>query len=443
LNPKLVASCAALKLLELGISVSLLFFGRDKQEFKSDFMRMSKYFILATLSIFVLNCNPDDVNGPSGGDFSAVQLNLNDALNIVELNNNNLLVYGKGLTGDNTARLETLVLNNNGDQISISPLDDSLTYLNGFGVFMAKNQENEVFLAAEAYPNMGFSLIKFDPNGNEIFKKNITNLDYPNRYRSPELVVAQDGNLVVSGFVQDTQSGFKPIIYLVKMSNIGEVLWQKYFQDLDDESIITNRLIQTDDGGFLILGNNENVRLIVIKTTSNGDEEWRQKIGDNIDKLNAFGLVEVDNENYVICGSRSEKIGVTPEGLPILADAILELTKLDKNGTVYWQTVWEGKGGKTIPYSMIKSSDDRLVVSGRTFNLEDESDSDPFILKVDLNGNIIWDLIDGGSKGESSNQVIETKDGSYIIVGSSLSFSDDSKAKGFIRKIDENGNIIF
>ena len=66
-------------------------------------------------------------------------------------------------------------------------------------------------------------------------------------------------------------------------------------------------------------------------------------------------------------------------------------------------------------------------------------DNDIFITKLDGSGNIVWSNLYGGSGNDQANSIEKTSDGSFIICGSTSSFSGTFDP--FIIKINQAGLI--
>jgi hypothetical protein len=64
------------------------------------------------------------------------------------------------------------------------------------------------------------------------------------------------------------------------------------------------------------------------------------------------------------------------------------------------------------------------------------------MLNIDKEGNEIWDTTFGGGDNETANKIIQTKDGGYIIAGSTYSFAYASQDFWLI-KTDKEGNEVW
>ena len=70
--------------------------------------------------------------------------------------------------------------------------------------------------------------------------------------------------------------------------------------------------------------------------------------------------------------------------------------KLDANGNVTWQKTYGGSSGDDCAHSIQQTSDGGFIVAGATSSYGAGS-FDYWVLKLDANGNIIWQKTYGGS----------------------------------------------
>ena len=84
---------------------------------------------------------------------------------------------------------------------------------------------------------------------------------------------------------------------------------------------------------------------------------------------------------------------------------------------------------------LIKTSDNNLLIAGI-------EGSDAMLMKVDLNGDLLWSKSYGGDNTELFYSVIEDN-GFYYMCGSSTSYTVDSISDVFVVKTDLSGNIVW
>jgi hypothetical protein len=79
-----------------------------------------------------------------------------------------------------------------------------------------------------------------------------------------------------------------------------------------------------------------------------------------------------------------------------------------------------------------------LIVVGRTDSYSEDMNVN--IIKLDEQGNLIWDRTYGGNETEEATEIIETKDGGFLAVGSSDSYAENTNESDiWLLKINANG----
>lgn len=173
-------------------------------------------------------------------------------------------------------------------------------------------------------------------------------------------------------------------IFFVKTDNEGTVLWKK---KLMDDSLILKPITRpkTDwDGNFIFLSafidkmvDSINATFVVIKTDAECNEISRKLIkSDYFDS--GRDILPTKDSGYVILSM------------------ISGLTKLDKNMNKLWQKPLLGDT-LTRLFSMVENSDGDYICAGHTvkydkYGREDTTTSKGWVVKVDKNGNKVWDL---------------------------------------------------
>ena len=85
-----------------------------------------------------------------------------------------------------------------------------------------------------------------------------------------------------------------------------------------------------------------------------------------------------------------------------------------------------------------QTSDDGFIITGSTQS-KGAGKSDLWLLKLNNEGNIVWDKTFGGSNHDAGACVLETSDGGFMIVGRTQSFGNGGKDIWLI-KTDSEGN---
>jgi len=192
-----------------------------------------------------------------------------------------------------------------------------------------------------------------------------------------------------------------------------DTLWTRlYGNDGRDRA---NYVLPTEDNGFIVTGEafkteNNDSDLYLIKVDGNGVEEWRRFYGGDRDDVGE-SVVQISNDDFVVLG-RTESFGNGGKDFWLL--------KVSSEGEEEWNYTYGGSGSDHAAV-IRKTNDNGFVLVGRT-NSFGSGGSDVWLLKIDEQGNEIWNQTYGGSDGEYGYDVQQTTDGGYIITG----YSSDS-----------------
>jgi len=128
--------------------------------------------------------------------------------------------------------------------------------------------------------------------------------------------------------------------------------------------------------------------------------------------------------------------------------------KFDSNFNIIWNKYYGGSK-KDYAESIIEDSQGNFLILGESESINGDiqhnnGSYDVFLIKIDTNGNLIWNKNYGGSGYEGisqDNALIETNDGNFIFVGYTTSndFDISNNNGGYdvwIVKVDSSGNLI-
>ena len=133
----------------------------------------------------------------------------------------------------------------------------------------------------------------------------------------------------------------------------------------------------------------------------------------------AIGVVEANDGNYVFLGSTSSNDGDITD--KTTTDNDFWVLKVDKQGQKLWSKTYGGSESDKAT-GITKTSDGGFVLSGhsRSDNGDvggNEGFHDYWIVKIDSQGNIIWESNFGFSGSDQALSVIQTADGGYFASG--------------------------
>jgi hypothetical protein len=109
------------------------------------------------------------------------------------------------------------------------------------------------------------------------------------------------------------------------------------------------------------------------------------------------------------------------------------LTKLDNLGTPIWQLLYEAEG-LAGANNMQQTSDGGYIFAGEGVNL--------LAVKVDADGNVEWSK-NYGEGGHTLARVFITPDDDYLILGTTKLEDDGFHSNGRLVKVDQQGNVLW
>lgn len=288
-------------------------------------------------------------------------------------------------------------------------------------------------------------VIKLNSSGNIIWKKTLGG----SLYESPTSIKQTTDNGFIlcalsesnDGDVSGNHGNFSGVrdYWIVKLDSVGTISWQKPLGGTGDD--IPNSIIQTIDGGFIVAGNSDSndgdittthsdFACWVVKLDLNGNIVWQNLY---VNGSGSRAIVQTNDTGYLILGNSS---------------ANFYAIKIDSIGSSIWEKYYGGSGLEQA-MSVVKTVDGGfLFVGDADSNDGDVSGNhggqDFWVVKVDSLGNIIWQKCYGGSNGDNAFSIIQTIDGGYSIAGITSSIDGDiTNNHGmydyWIIKINNNG----
>jgi hypothetical protein len=187
----------------------------------------------------------------------------------------------------------------------------------------------------------------------------------------------------------------------------------------------------TSDGGSIIAGYTYSfgagqADVYLLKTDFEGNEQWSRAYGGPGWEY-GFAVSQTRDEGYVLAGYTTS-YGAGSKDVYLL--------KTDSQGNESWSKTFGGPG-LDVGRSVVETRDGDYVVAGSTESFG-VPESDVYVIKTDSQGNELWSKTFGGSGPDVGQSVIETNDGGYVVVGASGSF-DSGNQDVYLLKISPSG----
>ena len=252
-------------------------------------------------------------------------------------------------------------------------------------------------------------------------------------------LLSSDGGYVVAGFSYSsdgdvTSNHGGPDVWVTKLDGDGVLQWQISLGGAADDYV--NSILQTSDGGFLLLGstwsidgdmvdNHGQVDIWVAKLWGNGMVAWQQCLGGSgIDLPTA--ILETSDSRYLVTGT-TESMDGDVTGNHGYQD--VWLVELSMDGTMEWQRCLGGAYGEGAE-SVQRTWDGGYILSGWTDSYDGDVEGnhggrDIWVAKLFDNGTVLWQKCLGGGGYEDSSSILQTMDGGYLVLGQTNSTNED------------------
>ena len=263
-----------------------------------------------------------------------------------------------------------------------------------------------------------------------------------------DVIELRDDGIVAIGYTNSTN------LSIPRYGNIDALLI-KYNQDGVQEWITSwggsgqdnfSSGVATSDGGFVVTGqtkiaNKGTFDIVTIKYNTDGEKEWVQTFGgtgwDEPDKI-----IQTKDGGFTVLGT------VDAAGLTVGAnqsDYLSCLIKYDSNGTQEWVS-YLGEDGFQYGEDFIELEDGSFIIQGYEEVAPDYEDAYAFLWKVDAKGQLIWEKQFGTKNWNTFYKIIKSDDG-FVVIGD---FTEDAFLNNgnttdtflLVAKFSEEGSLI-
>jgi hypothetical protein len=276
------------------------------------------------------------------------------------------------------------------------------------------------------------------------------------------ITAANDGGFVMAGSSESIDGDLNinhgyADAWVLKLDANGKKIWSKAFGGSDIDGAYS--MISTPDGGILMAGitmsNNGDVSgyhgtqdIWVLKLDPNSNKIWSKLFGASLNEL-APTIIATGDGGFLLSGLTDSNDGYINGNH---GDFDAWVMKIDADGNQLWNKTFGGSG---VDYaqSIVATSDGGFVIAGQTTSNDGDVSGnhgsiDAWVLKADANGTKIWSKAFGGSGMDDAASITATTDGGFVIAGSSTSNDGDlsnnyGNRDTWILKLDASGSKIW
>lgn len=191
----------------------------------------------------------------------------------------------------------------------------------------------------------------------------------------------------------------------------------------------------TSDGGYILCGysnsfnTNNSYDIYVVKTDASANVQWQKTFGGNRTDI-GWGVKELEDKTYLLFGA----IGIDSTNDDVF------ITRLDRQGNQLWQKTYGNEKYERCTQMLTTTDGDFLLIGQR--NVGPGNNIDSYVMKIDANGNLLWEKTYGGEFPERTYYGGELPNGDFLISGSVLRYQH-AKADILLLRINKNGDLVW
>jgi hypothetical protein len=227
--------------------------------------------------------------------------------------------------------------------------------------------------------------------------------------------------------------------WIIKLDALGAIVWNKLLGGTAYE--YATGIQQTTDGGYIVAGystssangdvtgTNHGVLHFddywIVKLNATGNITWNKLLGGTGDE-DAKSIQQTTDGGYIVAGYSSTSANGDVTGTNHGFDDCW-IVKLDANGNILWNKLLGGNNAEMIN-SIQQTADGGYIAAGGSASsangnvtATNHGGSDVWIIKLDAVGNITWNKLFGGNLSDNATVIRQTTDGGFIVAGYSTS----------------------
>jgi len=252
-----------------------------------------------------------------------------------------------------------------------------------------------------------------------------------------------DGGYILGGFSYSdtdgnrTSPGFgRNDYWVVRVDAQGHKLWDRAFGGSDQD--VLHHLQQTADGGFILAGesysgtdgnksspNRGEVDFWLVRLDANGNKLWDQTYGGTRTDV-PLAMQQTADGGFVLGGISYSAPGGNKSS-PNFGTADFWVVRTDANGNKLWDASFGGSNYEYL-YSLTETTDGGFLIGGMSDSDSGGNKTSPnlglndyWVVRLNSQGQKVWEQTFGGSDHEILTGLRQTSDGGFILAGGSSS----------------------
>ncbi|MBC3791208.1 hypothetical protein [Spirosoma utsteinense] len=279
-------------------------------------------------------------------------------------------------------------------------------------------------------------IIKINKSGNLVWQKTYGGTNFEWIWAITE---APDGGYALAGYTLSNDGDVSgnhggTDVWVIKIDDAGNLLWQKTLGGTGTEQVWAIK--QAPEGGYILAGstdsndgqvsgNHGQTDLWLVRLSNVGELLWQKTLGGT-GHDNARSITSAIEGGYTIAGSTSSSDGDVSGGHPS-GDAWV--VHVNGSGDLVWQKTYGGAGFESFN-AILTQPDGSYILTGNTSSTDGDvsgnhGNNDVWLVKLNQTGSLIRQKTFGGSDSDYGVSVLTTADGGLVIAADASSTNGD------------------
>ena len=232
--------------------------------------------------------------------------------------------------------------------------------------------------------------------------------------------------------------------WVVKLDDLGNKVWDRTYGG--SEKDLGNGAVEVTGGGYLIWGSSyspaDGDRTVenkgfsdywIVRIDADGNKLWDKAYGGDSHDY-CYDLITTEGGGYLLGGVSKSASGDVSESGRGAED--YWIVKIDADGNKIWDKRFGGNSYDSLERISQTSDGGYLLAGDSTSNNAsgDKSDNgkggnDYWVVRIDASGNKLWDKTYGGSGDDWFSGLTQTDNGGFLLNGSSESNQTETRRK--------------
>ncbi len=256
------------------------------------------------------------------------------------------------------------------------------------------------------------------------------------------IIELNNGDYIICGVqvYQDSVGNYVGDGVIRRIDSNGNELWSNNFSDPNstEQDLNFYDVIKTMDGNFVVAGvsdygyENDYKDAFLAKINTNGDIIWQHNYGGSFAQ-GVLQVIETSEGGLLAVGANHTSTSANSLSLYAL--------KIDSSGVLEWEYIHPNTSNNAIrhqAYSVIEDNQGDFIISG-SINQILNNGKDFYVVKVNSNGNFLWEKIIDHNIGGEGRDVFVKNNGNILICGW---YAPNFCAKPLIIELSSNGTFL-